>query len=50
MAVQLIKILHAWRAIRESRTSHQFLISFTGELGNEVDANFLRIIKVGKDH
>ena len=41
MPVQLIKDLDTYRAIRENRTSHPFLISFTGEFGNKVDANLL---------
>lgn len=39
MPVQLIKDPDVYGAIRESRTSHTFLISFIKELGNKVDAN-----------
>lgn len=41
MPVQLIKNIDTYRAIRESRTSHPFLISFTEELGNKEDGNLL---------
>lgn len=41
MLAQLIKDLDTCRAIRQSRTSHPFLMLSTGELGNKVDANVL---------
>lgn len=41
MLAQLIKDLDTYRAIRQSRTSHPFLMLFTGELGNKVGANVL---------